>query len=71
MLSSSEDVIPPPLEDDVLGSFLPFVFVFCVFKLLFRDVTDSTKNQNRPQNKKKKEKKTTLSKIFTEGDKLI
>ena len=40
LLSLSEDVIPPPLEDAVL---------FCVFKLLFKDIIDSTKNQNRPK----------------------
>ena len=27
----------------------------CVFKLLFKDVIDSTKNQNRPQKSKKEE----------------
>ena len=29
LLSLSKDVIPPPLEDDVLGSFLPFVCLNC------------------------------------------
>ena len=34
LLSLSEDVIPPPLEDDVLGRFLPFVFVYLCVKIV-------------------------------------
>ena len=48
LLSLSEDVIPTPLEDAVLGSFFLLRLFFCVLKLLVKDIIDSTKNQNRP-----------------------
>ena len=40
------------IKDAVLESFS-----FCVFKLLFKDIIDSTKNQNRPQKIEERRKK--------------
>ena len=50
LLSPSEDFILPPLEN----TLQKLVFVFFVFILLFKTVFDSTKNQNHPQNRRKK-----------------
>ena len=54
LLSLSEDVIPTPLENAVLGSFFLLCLSFCVFKLLLKNVIDYRKNLNRPQKSKKK-----------------
>ena len=53
LLSLSENVIPPPLEDTVLRSISFGIFLFFVLILLFKGVIGSTKNQIRPKNRRK------------------
>ena len=54
--SLSEDVIPSPLEDTVLGSFSHYVCLFCVF-LSFKGDIDS-------KNRRKKKKNVVLCSII-------
>ena len=53
LLSLSEDVILWRMMFQ--GVFFLLCLSICVFKLLLKDVIDSTKNQNRPQKSKKEE----------------
>ena len=53
-LSLSEDIIPPLLKDAVLRKTFILCLIFCAYILLFKNIINSTKNQNYPHDRRKK-----------------
>ena len=55
--SLSEDVIPSPLEDTVLGSFSHYVCLFCVFLSFKGDIDSKNRRKKKKEEEKKEEKR--------------